>query len=119
VSISKGGNLFGPPAFLDSYLTRVLSSLATEKHLRGLGLASFAQRAGYYLGELNAAHPFREGNGRTQREFIRELGLRAGFSVDWTNTTTEQMTEASRVSFETGKSSTLAQLILVSSSPNP
>jgi cell filamentation protein len=34
----------------------------------------FASRSAYYLGEINAIHPFSEGNGRMQREFIRELG---------------------------------------------
>ena len=35
------------------------------------------------MAEINVAHPFREGNGRTQREFIRVLGLNNGFEIDW------------------------------------
>ena len=85
--------------------------MQTESHLKGTGLGSFARRAGFYLGEINAIHPFREGNGRTQREFIRELGVEAGFLIDWSRTNREEMTAASRESFETGQSSGLAALI--------
>jgi len=43
---------------------------AGERHLKGLDQRNFADRAGYYLGEINAVHPFRDGKGRA-REFIR------------------------------------------------
>jgi cell filamentation protein len=66
------------------------------------------------LGEINAAHPFREGNGRAQREFIRELGIEAGFMIDWSRMNRRQMMAASRESFSTGDSSGLAALIRAS-----
>ncbi len=60
------------------------------------------------------AHPFREGNGCTQREFIRELGTHAGFEVDWSRITGDRMIAACRESFKTGDSSGLAELISAS-----
>jgi cell filamentation protein len=75
VNISKGGRLFGLANFLEPALQQVLTKLTAENRLANLDADTFAGRAAYFLGELNAAHPFREGNGRTQREFIRELGL--------------------------------------------
>jgi len=44
--------------------------LAKEQQLSGLGEDKFSKRAGHFLGEINVLHPFREGNGRTQREFL-------------------------------------------------
>jgi cell filamentation protein len=79
--------------------------------MAALAANKFAERAAYYLGELNAAHPFREGNGRTQREFIRELGLKAGHYIDWRRTTPEEMIDASRRSHVTGDASGLANII--------
>lgn len=111
VNISKGGHLFGLAAFLEPALRRTLEKLATENYLADLDASMFAGRAAYYLGELNAAHPFREGNGRTQREFIREVGLKAGHYIDWRATTGEEMTEASRLSHVSGDSSLLARLL--------
>ena len=37
----------------------------------------------HYLGEVNALHPFREGNGRAQRAFFGQLARDAGFTLAW------------------------------------
>jgi cell filamentation protein len=109
VDISKGGHLFGRAAFLESALELTFRKLAEENYVRDLGADKFAEKAAYYLGELNAAHPFREGNGRTQCEFIRELGLQAAHYIDWRVTTAEEMIEASRLSHVTGDASLFAE----------
>jgi cell filamentation protein len=43
----------------------------------------FTERLTYYFGEVNAIHPFREGNGRAQRTFFEQLAGDAGFTLDW------------------------------------
>jgi len=111
VDISKGGHLFGRAAFLETALEKIFRKLADESHLAGLDQDRFAQRAAYYLGELNAAHPFREGNGRTQREFIRELALKAGHYVDWRRTAPEEMIEASHLSHVTGDAALFSKIM--------
>jgi cell filamentation protein len=111
VNISKGGHLFGLAYFLEPALHQILAKLAAEKHLVSLDAENFADRAAYFIGELNAAHPFRERNVRTQREFIRELGLKAGHYIDWRSTTAEKMTEASQSSHLSGESSLFASMI--------
>jgi cell filamentation protein len=113
VNISKGGHLFGLAAFLEPALRQTVEKLAAENYLVDLDAALFAGRAAWFLGELNAAHPFREGNGRTQREFIRELGLKAGHYIDWRATTIEEMTNASRSSHVSGDASLFASLLSV------
>ena len=42
----------------------------------------FVERLTYYVGEVNAVHPFREGNGRAQRAFFEQLARDAGFTLD-------------------------------------
>ena len=111
VNIAKDGQLFGLAQFLEPTLNGVLSKLAMEDHLSGLDQRSFARRAGYYLGEINAVHPFREGNGRAQREFIRELALRDGYRIQWTPLTQERMIGASIQSFRYGNSTGLGELV--------
>jgi cell filamentation protein len=111
VNISKGGHFFGAAAFVQPAVEGVLQKLPAENYLRKLEPVQFAVRAGYYLGEINAVHPFREGNGRTQREFIRALGVQAGYLIDWGRIGREEMIDASRDSFRTGISSGLAALI--------
>jgi cell filamentation protein len=70
--------LFGLATFSEPSVQQILIKLAANNHLVTLDAEAFAGRAAYFLGELNAAHPFSEGNGRIQREFVRKLGLKAG-----------------------------------------
>lgn len=82
VNISKE-LLFCDVSFIEKELTKLFLKLREENYLKDCSEDNIASRAAYYLGEINAVHPFREGNGRTQREFIRELLLPAGFYVDY------------------------------------
>ncbi len=95
VNIRKGNTDFAPLLFMERYATSVFADLAAEKHLKGLDVATFAQRAAHYLAEINAIHPFHEGNGRTQREFMRQLARNAGFALSWQNLSQEDMIMAS------------------------
>ena len=55
-----------------------------------------SERLAYYLGEINMIHPFREGNGRTQRIYIEQLCLNNGrFEIDFTDVSKEEMIAAS------------------------
>ncbi len=53
--------------------------------MRGLDRDGFVDRLTHYLAELNAIHPFRDGNGRAQRAFFRQLSQDAGWRLDWSN----------------------------------
>lgn len=57
-----------------------------------------AKRIAYYISELNVLHPFREGNGRTIREFARQLALKNGYLLNLTKVSPREMLEASKKS---------------------
>lgn len=59
----------------------------------------FTDRASHYLGEVNALHPFREGNGRAQRELFSRLAAINGYYIAWENVERSQMLDASIESF--------------------
>ncbi len=59
----------------------LFGALAAHKYLRGLDAQAFAAAAAHFLAELNAIHPFREGNGRTQLSFLVELAERASHPI--------------------------------------
>jgi cell filamentation protein len=102
VNLWKGTTQFGPALHLESALVDLLDKLKAEKLLVGLTETDFAKRAAFYLSEINAIHPFREGNGRTQREFIRQLAVNSGFQLSWSGFTQREMTVASIASFKQG-----------------
>lgn len=73
VNISKGGFTFAPTAFLHQTLANI--ELMPE--------GNFAEIVDKYV-EMNVAHPFREGNGRTTRIWLDLiLKKRLGMCVDW------------------------------------
>ena len=73
VAIAKG-TWFCLPQYIESAAAEVFQALHGEGLLRGLPQDAFTERLTYYLGEVNAVHPFREGNGRAQRAFFEQLG---------------------------------------------
>src|SRR5438067_1007062 len=58
VNISKSGRPFGAAGFLEPALQQILAKLAVEEWLTKPDTGGFADRAAYFLSELNAAHPF-------------------------------------------------------------
>jgi cell filamentation protein len=99
VDISKGDNRFAHHAFLESAARPIFERLAAENYLAGLDADAFCVRTAYYLGELNALHPFRDGNGRTQREFLQLLARRSGYFFLWKKADRDELLRASIESF--------------------
>lgn len=81
--ITKGTTIFCKSQFIQPNLEILLDELKAENHLANLDKNAFIKRLAYYMAELNILHPFREGNGRTIREFIRQLALKNGYDLDW------------------------------------
>lgn len=98
VDIAKG-NMFCNAMFLSGQAEEIFGKLKAEDYLHGLEEDDFAVRLAYYFSEINALHPFREGNGRSQREFIRCLALYNGYVINFVNAGKDEMLEASRESF--------------------
>lgn len=83
------------PQHIETYATEVFDGLAKERFLRSLTRGAFLDRVTHYLAEVNALHPFREGNGRTQRAFFRQLSRDAGWPIDWSGLDLEANVNAS------------------------
>jgi len=64
-----------------------------ERH--STATVDLAGRLAHYLGEINAMHPFREGNGRTQRIFIDQLAKENGYTILWSRCSQQEMIAAS------------------------
>lgn len=97
VNIAKG-NQFCLAMNLDTYADHLFRKLAQERYLIG-STESVPHRLAWYLSEINVLHPFREGNGRVQRLFIEYLALVAGYRVDFSKVTQQEMIVASADSF--------------------
>ena len=98
IDISKG-NIFCQYELIEVNSEVLFNELKAENYLEGLDKDTIIKRLAYYLGDLNTIHPFREGNGRVQRLFIRELASRIGYLVNFDGITTEEMIQASDKTF--------------------
>ncbi|HEV3158301.1 MAG TPA: Fic family protein [Candidatus Baltobacteraceae bacterium] len=95
VDITKGLVRFTSPDNLPSRAAEFFNKLAQERHLCGISKRYFAESAASYFAEVNKLHPFRDGNGRAQREFFRELAIKAGHTIDWSVVHDKKMLAAS------------------------
>lgn len=94
-NIAKDYFQFAEWEYLESELTRLLNELKKENYLSGISKEDFSKRLAYYWAELNVLHPFREGNGRTTREFLRQLALKNNYILNFQNVNSKDLLDAS------------------------
>jgi cell filamentation protein len=98
--ISKGGTIFTHADYIDSVAERIFKRLIAEDKLRGLIFQNFVERLTFYSSEINALHPFREGNGRALREFIRQLAAYNGYKMVWQGVSRDDLLNADIAAFQ-------------------
>ncbi len=79
-----GIDIFTPPNEIEHYAELIAKEIKNDGYLRNTrSRAVIVQRVARYLGLLGMLHPFPEGNGRTQRAFLWQLTLNAGYTLNW------------------------------------
>jgi cell filamentation protein len=111
VDISKPGAKFCHWRYVDEQIDAVLSELGQEGCLIGFAQRHFVERLAHYYGEINAVHPFREGNGRTQRAFLRQLAAAAGWRLNWSALDRATHEGACRANLHTGEAKPLIEVL--------
>ena len=81
-NIAKGNFSFAEWQYIEDELEKLLNKLSKDNYLKNIDKEDLAKGLAYYMAELNVLHPFREGNGRTIREFIRQLAFINGYFLD-------------------------------------
>lgn len=84
VELSKNGDDFQALAYIAVGMANVHTRLLARKMLVGLDRMAFADEAAKIIGDVNYVHPFREGNGRTQLQYLEQLADHAGHPLDIT-----------------------------------
>ena len=82
VEISKGSQQFQFRKFIQTGMADVHARLVRSGFLKGLPAEQFAGLAAVIIGDINYIHPFREGNGRTQPQYLKQLSQQAGHPLD-------------------------------------
>jgi cell filamentation protein len=82
INFTKQGSDFARAASVSDELDSRFQRLGWDAQLRGLSPDRFAAGAAHHIRELNAIHPFREGNGRTMRVHLEQVAEQAGHRID-------------------------------------
>ena len=82
VEINKGGKQFFPTSHFENALKYIDGLIAEYQRIDENDKAALAKKLAMILDNVNFLHPFREGNGRTQREFIRLLAHDKGWTLN-------------------------------------
>ncbi len=78
---AKGGSNFVHVPYIARELDKRFADLRAGDVLRSLSRDEFFDRLGNHINEMNAIHPFREGNGRTMRHHAAQLASGAGHPI--------------------------------------
>ncbi|HTF09636.1 MAG TPA: Fic family protein [Asanoa sp.] len=111
VDISKPGVYFCNWRFVEDEVTAVLDRLKDDGFLAGVRIVEFTSSLAHYYGELNVRHPFREGNGRAIRAFLRQLGAAAGYRLDWSELSRDDNISACQDHYQTGNTAELVKVL--------
>ena len=85
VDISKKGTRFCPHGDIEDLARRIFAGLQESSYLKNLTKSKFVSSFVKLYVSTNYLHPFREGNGRTQRLFLAQLARNAGFGLDFSD----------------------------------
>ena len=84
---------------MESYAAEIFGKLAAADFLRDKSRDTFISRLAETYADINALHPFREGNGRAQRAFLRQLAHDAGHPISWADMDAAENERASVAGF--------------------
>ena len=79
VRITKGTSTFCYPENIAREMTQLFAKLRKARFFSDLQRDEFSVNAAHFLAELNAIHPFRDGNGRVQLIFLTLIAANAGY----------------------------------------
>ncbi len=117
--IDKQGTDFLPAGEVDAAIDKLFAELSAEDLLRHVPREEFLGRLALYYARLNQIHPFREGNGRTQRLFWGQVALHAGWYVDFVRMSNAANDEASLAASQRGDLQPLVSLLEEITRPAP
>jgi len=86
--------VFCQPEFIENMSITLFKKLQNDRYLTNKDRRSFINDLAYYMGEMEALHPFTDGNGRATRIFFHFLSLHANYQIQWFEIDPDDLLEA-------------------------
>jgi cell filamentation protein len=112
VEISKDGKQFFPTSHFDNAFKYIDQLIIEFKEIPNNNKMLIAEKLAEILDNVNYLHPFREGNGRAQREFLRIIALEKGLTLNLNPPDNKSVYERYMKGTIESEMKTLTQLIL-------
>ncbi len=115
VELSSGSTRFASIEYLPKAAQEVFDSLKSDGLLVNLSDEDYTSKFAHYYSEVNILHPFREGNGRTQRAFFSLVAAQSGRFLAWDRLDADQNIQASIAAYngdESKLTGMLAELVV-------
>lgn len=96
-NIAKGSFRFADYRYIENEIIKLFKMILKDNIIlnKNIDKDMLAEKLAYYSAELNVLHPFREGNGRTIREYIRQMALALGYVMNYRKITVQEYMTAS------------------------
>ena len=91
VNLSKKGTLFVKAKDIENVATACFDRLKSQNFFKDFDIDDFIEGITDFYCVTNYLHPFKEGNGRTQRIFLSQLALNAGYEMDFAKVDTDKL----------------------------
>lgn len=85
INLSKTSTVFTSPERIDELGEKIFARLKQLNYFTKLPSNEFIIEIAELYHSLNMLHPFREGNGRTERVFFVQLIRNAGYDIDYSS----------------------------------
>ncbi|MTI94340.1 MAG: cell filamentation protein Fic [Firmicutes bacterium] len=99
VNLLKNSSVFCYSENIESEQKSIFTKLAKNNYLKSLPKDEFIRKFAELAGDLNALHPFREGNGRAIRVFLSQLGRNADYDIRYRDADIKELLEADIAAF--------------------
>lgn len=91
VDMSKKGTVFANADSIENLMSKCFERLNNKNLFQGLNFDDFVDNLVDFYCVTNMIHPFREGNGRTQRAFLTQLINENGYDIDFFKIDTDEL----------------------------
>ncbi len=87
--------------YIEKMASDIFDKLRASKYLTSFDdTDDFINELAYFMGEMEALHPFMDGNGRTTRFFFTDLARSAGYDIIWSATDPDRYLESNIAAIE-------------------
>lgn len=94
IGMNKGDTMFCRPEYIQRETDKLFKALTKDNYYQDISIVDLVIKIAEFYGDLNIIHPFREGNGRSQRILFEHIIVNCGYRISWANVNKDEWIQA-------------------------